>query len=221
MAKNYIIAYTLNNIFHMMENGSLTVPAFQRPYVWSTKAVKELFESINSGYPIGMLIAVEHDSDHFESVSSELSLFPKADLNKLVSSKILWILDGSQRLTALYNVFLGNNERFTLLYDLEQKKFLFPQEGQDKTKLLNMSSLFKTEEFMQRQAKIAKFDDNEALLDELYAVHNRFKDYQVPIQVVAEVSDKDIVNIFAALNTSGITLSKDEIKRAMKYKKSN
>jgi uncharacterized protein with ParB-like and HNH nuclease domain len=202
-----------------MENGTLAVPAFQRGYVWDRQAVKELFESINNGYPIGILIAVEHDTEHFESASSELTFFPKLNSDKLVSSKRLWIIDGSQRLASLYNVFLGKNSSFTLLYDLENKKFMFPQEAENTIKFLNMSSLFKTENFMEQQANIAKNND-EFLLEELYSIFNKFKDYQIPIQVIAEVKDQDIVNIFTAMNTSGISLSEDEMQRAQKYNKS-
>jgi uncharacterized protein with ParB-like and HNH nuclease domain len=220
MAKNSIISHTLNNIFHLMENGSLAVPVFQRGYVWDKEAVKKLFESINSGFPIGILIAIEHEPEHFKSASKKSTLFPEVSLENFVSPKKLWIVDGSQRLAALYNVFFGKNDSFTLLYDLERKEFFFPEEVKDKTILLNMSSLFKVKEFMQLQATIARLDDSEALLEELYAIHNRFTDYQVPIQIIADVIDEDIVKIFTTLNTSGITLTKDELEQARKYKNS-
>lgn len=221
MARNYISTYTLNNIFHLMENGSLVVPIFQRGYVWKKEAVKKLFESINSGYPIGMLIAVEDDAEHFESAPSELTLFPETHHDNFVSSRRLWILDGSQRLAALYNVLFGYRDYFILLYNLKQKEFLFPEEAKEKSKLLNMSSLFKVNEFMQLQAEIAKLDDSEALLEELYSIHNRFKEYQVPILIATDVTDDDIVKIFTALNTSGMSLRKDELEQALKYKKSD
>lgn len=219
MVKNYIISHTLNTIFHMMENGTLAIPVFQRGYVWNMQAVKELFESINNGYPIGILIAVEHDTQHFESAPSELTFFPKPDANKLITSKRLWLLDGSQRLAALYNVLLGENSSFTLLYNLENKKFIFPKDAKNTMKLLNMSSLFKTKDFMEQQAKIAKNND-EYLLEELYSIFNRFKDYQIPIQVISEVKDQDIVNVFTALNIYGKPLSKNEIQRLKKYNES-
>lgn len=218
MTRNYIMTYTLNNILHLVENGSLAVPIFQRGYVWSEKLVKKLFESINSGYPIGMLIAVEHDAEHFKSASSELTLFPKTHQNSFSSPKRLWILDGSQRLAALYNVLFGNNDSFILFYELERKEFLFPKEAKKTSKVLNMSSLFKMKEFMQFQREISKFSNSEALLEELYSIHTRFQEYQVPMQVVADVADDDIVNIFAALNTSGIALRKDEFEQAIKYR---
>lgn len=200
----------------MMENGTLAVPAFQRGYVWNIQYVKELFESINNGYPIGILIAVEHDTEHFKVASSELTFFPKIDSDKLVNSKRLWIIDGSQRLASLYNVLLGNNSNFTLLYDLENRKFIFPKNVDSTMKLISMSSLFNLKNFMDEQAKFAKNND-EHLLEELYSIFNKFRDYQVPIQVIEEVKDQDTVNIFTALNSSGIYLNEDDIQRARKF----
>lgn len=220
MARNYISNYTLDHLFHLMENGSIAIPAFQRAYVWRKEAVKELFVSINNGYPIGILIAVEHEPNHFETASSSLTLFPEVPNDTFIASKRLWILDGSQRLAALYNVLFGRNDSFTLLYDLTENIFLFPQEVESKDTLLTMSFLFNVKELMKLQAKIARLDNSEALLENLYSVHNRFKNYQVPIQVIADVDDKDVINIFMTLNTSGTALGKHELEQAMKYRRS-
>ncbi|MBD2295548.1 DUF262 domain-containing protein [Anabaena sphaerica FACHB-251] len=218
MAKNYINTYTINSILHLMENGSLTVPAFQRGFVWRKENVKELFESINGGYPIGILIAVEHDQKHFEVASNKLTLFPEISPENILSTKRLWILDGSQRLASLYNVLLGKDNSFALIYDLERKKFSFPDKFKGKSVFLNMSSLFKVREYMQLQAEISKLRNSETLLEELYEMHNRFTNYQVPIQVITDVNDPDIVEIFMRINTRGISLSKDEVEKSTKYR---
>jgi uncharacterized protein with ParB-like and HNH nuclease domain len=217
MAKNYISTHTINNILHLMENGGLAVPAFQRGFVWHKENIKQLFESINDGLPIGILIAVEHDPKHFEAASKELTLFPEISQDG-VPTKCLWILDGSQRLAALYNVLLGKSNSFTLLYDLEGKEFSFPDEFKGKSAFLNMSSLFKVREYMQLQAEVSKLDNSEILLEKLYGLHNRFTSYQVPIQVIEDVNNEDIVTVFMRINTHGISLKKDEIEQAIKYR---
>jgi len=219
MGKNYISTHTINNILHLIENGSLAVPAFQRGFVWERENIKQLFESINHGFPIGIILAIEHEPKHFEAAPSKLTLFPEIPPEDIVSTKRLWILDGSQRLASLYNVFLGKDNFFKLLYDLEIKKFLFPDEFEGGSTFLNMSSLFKSREYMQLQAEIAKLSNSEVLLEELYALHNRFTSYQVPVQVIEDVNDEDIVTIFMRLNTRGMSLKKDEIEQALKYRK--
>lgn len=217
MAKNYISTHTINSIFHLMENGGLAVPVFQRGFVWRKENIKQLFESINDGLPIGILIAVEHEPKHFEAASNELTLFPKVPQD-LVPTKRLWILDGSQRLAALYNVLLGGNSSFTLLYDLEEKEFSFPDEFKGKSAFLNMSSLFKVREYMQLQAEISKLDNSEILLEELYGLHDRFTNYQIPIQVIEDIKNEDIITVFMRLNMHGVSLKKDEIEQAIKYR---
>jgi uncharacterized protein with ParB-like and HNH nuclease domain len=217
MAKNYISTHTINSILHLMENGGLAVPAFQRGFVWRKENIKQLFESINDGLPIGILIAVEHESRYFKAASNELTLFPKVSQD-LVPTKRLWILDGSQRLSALYNVLLGGNSCFKLLYDLEEKAFSFPDEFKGKSAFLNMSSLFKVREYMQLQAEISKLDNSEILLEELYGLHNRFTNYQIPIQVIEDINNEDIITVFMRLNMHGVSLKKDEIEQAIKYR---
>jgi uncharacterized protein with ParB-like and HNH nuclease domain len=218
MAKNYISAYTINSILHLMENGSLAVPAFQRGFVWRKENIKQLFESINDGFPIGIIIAVQHEPEHFETAPIQSTLFPEISPENVVSTKRLWVLDGSQRLASLYNVLQGKNESFKLLYDLERKEFSFPGSFQVETAFLSMSSLFKVKEYMQLQSELSKLRNSEALLEELYELHNRFTNYQIPIQVIADVHDEDIITIFMRMNTRGISLRKEEIEQALKYR---
>ena len=71
---------------------------------------------------------------------------------------------------------------------------------------------------MQLQAEISRRSNGEYLLEELYELHNRFTSYQVPLQVIKNVDDEDIVPIFMRINTRGISLRKDEIEQALKYK---
>jgi uncharacterized protein with ParB-like and HNH nuclease domain len=219
MARNYISTHTINNILHLIENGSLAIPAFQRGFVWQKENIKQFFESINHGFPIGIVLAIEHEPKHFEAASSKSTLFPEISSENVVSTKRLWILDGAQRLSSLYNVFLGENDSFKLLYDLEKKEFLFPDEFEVESTFLSMSSLFKSREYMQLQAEISRLSNSENLLEELYELHNRFTSYQVPIQVIEDVKDEDIVSIFMRINTRGISLGKDEIEQALKYRK--
>lgn len=219
MAKNYITTHTINSILHLIENGSLAIPAFQRGFVWRKENIKQLFESINHGFPIGIILAIEHELKHFKVASSQSTLFPEISPEDILSTKRLWILDGSQRLASLYNVFLGKDDSFKLLYDLEKKEFLLPDEFKGESAFLSMSSLFKSIEYMKLQAEISRLNNSEALLEELHELHNRFISYQVPIQVIEDVNDEDIVSIFMTINTRGMSLEKDEIEQALKYKK--
>ena len=73
------------------EASSLHIPSIQRQFVWDSEDVKELIDSIVSGYPIGAIIIWEPTTK-----------FPSAPLignNNVGPGR--YILDGQQRLTAL------------------------------------------------------------------------------------------------------------------------
>jgi hypothetical protein len=78
--------------FFKEEASSLRVPSIQRQFVWDEEDIKELVDSIISGYPIGAVIIWE-----------PRSRFPSAPLIGKDSKRAggRYVLDGQQRLTAL------------------------------------------------------------------------------------------------------------------------
>lgn len=219
MARSYLILYTLNNIINKMENGSISTPAFQRGFVWNKRLVKSLFESVNKGYPIGLLLAVEGASDRFVRSSTENSYFPDAQSSGFDPHGTLWILDGSQRLAALYRVLRSKQQSLDLYYDLVEKEFHYEKGNNLPAKRLKMSALFDAKEFMRYQAYLAHLENPEVLINELNGIHNRFQLYEIPIQIISDVTDSEIIDIFTKLNVSGLTLKKEEVEKARKYKK--
>jgi hypothetical protein len=215
MSRTRTSIYTLIDLFHFMETGRVAVPSFQRGYVWGREAVRQLFISINSGYPIGTLIAVETQADHFEVIPADLSLFPTP--KESFSGDRLWIIDGAQRVAALYNGLFSVRKPFALLYDLRCREFCFPNQAASDAPLLKMSSLFSSKELMLLQASLANDADGEPLLAELNAVRERFYSYSIPLLVVAELADFELVDIFARINSTGLALTKKEIARAKKH----
>jgi uncharacterized protein with ParB-like and HNH nuclease domain len=66
MPETRTVIYTLVDLFHYLETGRMAVPNFQRGYVWRKEQLRQLFISINSGYPVGTLTAVEAEEDRCE-----------------------------------------------------------------------------------------------------------------------------------------------------------
>jgi hypothetical protein len=216
MIKSSIIGHKLIDLLHFMESGYLAVPNFQRGYKWTDKEVRDLFISINNEYPIGMLIAVEQTADHFIVSPSDMSLFPRAQV-QAESQPRLWLVDGAQRMAALYNGLLSERESFILFYDLRRREFVGPsQVPDDDASLLKMSALFNARELMSIQVRIAKLSDGEALLVELNGIRERFYSYSIPMLIIKDVENSDIVEIFARMNTSGLSLTKEELANAEK-----
>ncbi len=104
---------TIQELLFQADNAQLRMPEFQRGWVWKRKNVRELFNSLYHGYPIGSII-----------------VWPmKADDGRLVDS----VIDGQQRLSALYGVIRGSKPHWStdhdenalanLMFGLEEEQF--------------------------------------------------------------------------------------------------
>ena len=92
------VDYTLGSLLDSIDLGQLGLPDLQRPFVWSNTKVRDLFDSIYRGYPVGYLL-------FWQSGGSDGARQIGTGGKQIVPS--LLIVDGQQRLTALYAVVKG------------------------------------------------------------------------------------------------------------------
>lgn len=52
-------SYTVNQLIEKIETKELGLPELQRPFVWKDSKVRDLFDSMMKGYPIGFLMIWE------------------------------------------------------------------------------------------------------------------------------------------------------------------
>jgi uncharacterized protein with ParB-like and HNH nuclease domain len=213
MARTTVATYTLIDLFHLMRTGRLAVPSFQRGYVWGLEQVRRLFISINVGHPVGTLIAVELQDDHLAECPPELSLFPASERGPGERNR-LWIVDGVQRLGALYNSLFTARESFTIYYDLRERQFCLPSKSDGDKPVLKMSSLLNPKELMSLQSSLRRVQDAEAQLAELNSIRERFYSYAIPLLTMSDLKDVELVEIFEAINTAGRSLTNEEVAHA-------
>jgi len=48
--------YSLTHLIEEIKHGEIALPDIQRPFVWSSAKVRDLFDSMYKGYPIGTLL---------------------------------------------------------------------------------------------------------------------------------------------------------------------
>ena len=92
------VTYSLDTLVNNIEMGHVGLPDIQRPFVWPNSKVRDLFDSMYRGYPVGYLLFWANGliSGH-RTIGSD----PKQVSPNLV------IVDGQQRLTSLYAVVKG------------------------------------------------------------------------------------------------------------------
>src|SRR4051794_35969997 len=89
------VQYQLSNLVDNIEQGEIGLPDIQRPFVWEDVKVRDLFDSMYRGYPVGHLLFWESGA---EPGAKQIGAGSKQLAPKLL------IVDGQQRLTSLFAV---------------------------------------------------------------------------------------------------------------------
>ena len=50
------VNYSLAKLIHDIDMGEIGLPEIQRPFVWPNTKVRELFDSLYKGFPVGYLL---------------------------------------------------------------------------------------------------------------------------------------------------------------------
>lgn len=93
---------SLNNLIERLRDGRFVIPNFQREFEWKPWDIRELMRSIFLDYYIGSLLLWKGKKENFEALSCKAIYGFDGDNN----SEYI-VLDGQQRLTALYYAFLA------------------------------------------------------------------------------------------------------------------
>ena len=81
--------------------GKIGLPDLQRPFVWKDNKIRELYDSMLKGYPIGYIMLWESPADYDEKKSG-------IGINgKIYTERKELVIDGQQRLTALVASMYG------------------------------------------------------------------------------------------------------------------
>lgn len=91
--------YTINNLINEVKTGIIALPDLQRPFVWKNQQIRDLLDSLYKGLPAGLIILwkIGEPNEQYKPIGFDKSTTP----NRLV-------IDGQQRLTALYTILTGN-----------------------------------------------------------------------------------------------------------------
>ena len=116
------VNYSLATLISSIDMGTIGLPDIQRPFVWKNAKVRDLFDLMYRGYPVGYLLFWRNASTDDTSVIGTKE--------KQVTPSLL-IVDGQQRLTSLYSVIKGieivredySKEKIKIAFDPLQEKF--------------------------------------------------------------------------------------------------
>jgi hypothetical protein len=216
MSEIRIDAYTLKKLKAKFENCDFAIPEIQRQYVWNKPRVCKLMDSILRNYPIGIsLVWTAKYSQAINIRPNNKTIIPP--FNKRTTKADL-IIDGQQRLSSLYGVLYGIEEKpdsnsfinfKELFFDCRKKakkRFVFSKRFQDDfsggyirlTKLLNIPP-----SVLKNRLKLRSWDAKEA--EKCYKAFHSYKFYLLAFDVL---DYKDAKEIFIRINSAGMKVSR-------------
>ena len=212
------VDYTLNKLLEDIAVGEIGLPDIQRPFVWSNAKVRDLFDSMYRGYPIGYFLFWENGlpGEHRVIGTDRKQKAPR-----------LLIVDGQQRLTSLYAVLKGvpvvrkdyRKERITIAFHPKEQKFEVSNSAIRKNPewIADISELWSREisrnrfvkQYLERLRQAREVSDDEE--DEIIEAIDRLYDLQnyplTVLEISARVSEEQVAEIFVRINSQGKALN--------------
>ena len=212
------VSYTLNKLIHDIEMGEIGLPELQRPFVWTNKKIRDLFDSMYKGFPVGYLLFW---SNGIVDSHRQIGTKKKQKVARLL------IVDGQQRLTSLYAVLRGQEvlrsdykkEKIQIAFNPYEQKFEVADVAikRDPLWIPDISQVWsgdlKPHRYMKEYLKNLKEkmeidDDKEDAMfenmDKLYDLHN----YPfTALELSTTISEEDVADVFVRINSKGTLLN--------------
>jgi hypothetical protein len=213
------VDYDLSGLLHYLDVGDIGLPDIQRPFVWSNAKVRDLFDSMYRGFPVGYLLFWENAQ---VNGAKQIGVGDKAHT---VPSRV--IVDGQQRLTSLYAVFRG---RKVLDKDYRERKIEIafrPRDGsfavadaairRDHEWIPDISELWASGKssyqmvkgFLKTLREKVEVDDDEE--ERISHSLDRLFDLQkypfTALEIAASVDEEQVADIFVRINSEGVKLN--------------
>jgi hypothetical protein len=212
--------YTIGKLIDDIEIGDIALPDIQRPFVWFKKIskVRDLFDSIYRGYPIGYLLFWENaNRSDYKNIGFEEK---KRKIPRFL------IIDGQQRLTALFAV-MKNQEVLTPDYEKKKIKIAFkPIDGtfkvgdaatdRDPEYIPDLSALWSGDgdfaiissfiEQLKEKRDISK-DEEKNISAGIQSLININKYPLTALEIAPNLAEEIVSDIFVRINSAGVSLT--------------
>lgn len=213
------VDYDLSGLLHYIEIGDIGLPDIQRPFVWSNAKVRDLFDSMYRGFPVGYLLFWENGETNG---AKQIGIDGK---QHKAPSRL--IVDGQQRLTSLYAVFRGQKVVDDDYHARQIEVAFRPRDGKfevadaairrDPEWIPNISVIWSSGKpsYQMVKAFLKQVESKGALSEEEEATiaHNldRLFDLQkyqfTALEIAPTVDEEQVADIFVRINSEGVRLN--------------
>ena len=201
--------HNIQTLLTWIESGEIAIPEIQRPFVWSNAKVRDLIDSLYTGYPVGYLIAWRNPDVRLKDGST--------------SSGKRILIDGQQRVTALMASLLGkeiiNDEykrtRITIAFNPMEGNGRFevanPAIKNDSAWIPDISKVISPEikmlKLVQKYCEKNPGADQDRTYENLELLKSIVNNSIGMIELNSDLDIETVTEIFIRINSKGVVLS--------------
>ena len=212
------VNYNLTTLIQQIDLGIIGLPDIQRPFVWKDTKVRDLFDSMYKGYPVGyFLFWANANIEGTKAIGT-------ASKQK---HPTLLIVDGQQRLTSLYAVVKGqevireNYEKANIViaFNPLEEKFEIPDASIKKNPryFQNISELWHddadifdiTDQFIDRLKQSVEISADD--IKKIRKAFNNLTNLEgypfSALELSAEIDEEQVADVFVRINSQGKKLN--------------
>lgn len=212
------VSYSLSKLIEDIDTGEIGLPDIQRPFVWTPAKVRDLFDSMYNGFPVGYLLFWGNLAANGARQIGE---------GRKQSVPRLLIVDGQQRLTSLYAVLKGipvvdhdyRQARLKVAFRPRDATFAVPDAPieRDPEYIPDITQLWSQEvrrnrfvkQFLERLAASREVSDDEE--DHLNESIDRLYDLQsypfTALELSSTIDEEKVAEVFVRINSKGVPLN--------------
>lgn len=212
------VNYNLAGLIQQIDLGLIGLPDIQRPFVWKDTKVRDLFDSMYKGYPVGYFL-----------FWANANIEGTKGIGTVIKQKhpSLLIVDGQQRLTSLYAVIKGqevireNYERANIIiaFNPLEEKFEIPDATIRKNPRYyhNISRVWSpeadifeiTDDFIERLSLVKELEKEE--VKKIRKSFNNLKNLEnypfSALELSSEIDEEQVADVFVRINSQGKKLN--------------
>lgn len=211
------VPFSVRQLIDNIGRGDIALPDIQRPFVWQNRKVRDLFDSMVKGFPVGYLL--------FWATASDTGAHPIGIDNKVERVARWLIVDGQQRLTSLYTVLTGTpvvredytESRVRIAFRPHDCSFEVTDAAieKDPEYLADISPLFvdykQTVRHYLERLESTRGELAQGERDRLDDQFDRVRDVaSYPFQVIeldAAMDEEQVADVFVRINSEGVPLN--------------
>jgi len=215
------VDYDLGTLVKYIDLGEIGLPDIQRKFVWKNTKVRDLFDSMYKGFPVGYLLFWKNPLDDSSRIIGT------DDKQKTPS---LVIVDGQQRLTSLYAVIKNEavlrenfvSEHIQIAFNPLEERFEVADAAirRDKSFIPDISVLWSADvkiikiirEYLENLRTSQEIGDAEelAIEDRILKLQGLLSFPFTALEIASDIDEEAASEVFVRINSTGTTLKQSD-----------